>query len=53
MSIKHNYNQALIHVEITTFRLTNSPPDETPTRSSSYAKVLLLESLVCPDRLLF
>jgi hypothetical protein len=45
MSIKYD-DQALAAVDIETFRISNSPPDQMVTRSSTYGKIVLLESLV-------
>jgi len=45
ISIKYD-GQAPTAVDIETFHISNSPPDQMVTRSSTYGKVVSLESLV-------
>jgi len=45
ISIKYD-DQALTAVDIETFHISNSPPDQMVTRSSTYGKIVSLESLV-------
>jgi len=44
LSIKYD-DETLTCVDIETFRIVDHPPDQTVTRSSTYGKIVLLESL--------